>query len=128
MSEDPSALFGRVCDAKGVLLQVAERRAGANAAELSLTFDVGRVSVKADPATRRIVVSVLDGDGIPRGLQDAAEEDPWWRVLGAPLAAVDASGAGESLRLQFRELSENPRFITLEVQGAALRVGCQGPT
>lgn len=113
----------RVVEAGGVLLK-AERFAGSNpllVAGVLLTFDVGRLLVEADPNASTIHTTLIESkDAVPKGMIDAVEEEPWWRVLGAPLARVSACERGA--RLQFRADGDNPRVIALEASGDQVSV------
>lgn len=113
----------RVVEAGGVLLK-AERFAGPNpqlVAGLLLTFDVGRLLVEVDPGGGTVRTTLIETkDAIPPGMEDAAEEEPWWRLIGAPLSRATASSAG--VRLQFRADNENPRIVVLENDGGEVRV------
>jgi len=97
------------------------------AAAFFITLDVGRLLVSVD-ASRGDLASVYlePGDEAPPGLVDAAEDEPWWRILGAPLVRVwlgDAgpAGGGSGFRLQFREEGDNPRIIALDADGPLVR-------
>ena len=113
----------RVVEAGGVLLK-AERFASPNpllVAGLLLTFDVGRLLVEVEPGAATIRTTLIEGkDAVPPGLEDAVEEEPWWRVLGAPLSRLTASDSGA--RLQFRADGDNPRIINLENAEGQVRV------
>lgn len=121
----------RVVEAKGRLLK-AERiggRGGSLAAGFLLTFDVGRLLLEVDSAGGNIRSVIVEGvEEIPPGAEDASEGEPWWRVLGSPLARVFAGDVGaQGLRLQFRSDHENPRFITLQPSGSEVQVSLASP-
>ena len=125
-------LFERAVEGGGQLLRAEARVVGGasnHVAVLLLTFDVGRILVRAEPATGALVIDYVEAaDKAPAGLTDASEEDPWWRVLGQPLARVWPVGdAGESVCIQFRADDENPRLVTLEARGQAVGVRLETP-
>jgi hypothetical protein len=138
-------LFERAAKARGRILKV-ERRAptGLEADPMIglvflLTFDVGRVLVELDPASGQLEATPLDVDKAPpAGLEDLAEEEPWWRVLGNPLCAVWPNATGEAaetgrdgaltgLCLQFREDDANPKLIVLASDAHGVRVSTREP-
>ncbi len=142
MTEDME-LLRRVSEADGQLLRV-ERYAGmaeSNAAGQStrgshhglvpgllLTFDVGRVLVWANPGQRRLECEhIRDVEDVPKELVCLDEEEPWWRVLGSPLARVVADGESPAYRLQFRRDERNPRFIWLIQRGDCVRIRMETP-
>jgi hypothetical protein len=95
-----------------------------------LTFDVGRLLVSVDPDSGDVTSHYLESDAeAPPGLVDAAESDPWWRILGAPLVRVwvgePTPSGGRGLRLQFRADAEKPRFVTLDPDGPLVWVGLE---
>jgi hypothetical protein len=109
-------LFERVVTAGGQLLRVDFEGSGSGSSSLLLTFDVGRLLVRADPATGELQVEVVESRTSFVGeLLPAEEEEPWWRVIGNPLARVSAAGHG--LRLQFRADGDSPRTIELSSEG-----------
>ena len=71
-------------------------------------------------------VQLESREGLPEGLSDASEDEPWWRLLGSPMVRVwrAESGPGGSggLRLQFREDHENPKVIALVPEAERVRV------
>lgn len=113
----------RVVEAGGVLLK-AERFDGPNPLQTSgllLTFDVGRLLVEVDPQGAGVRTTLIESkDAVPPGLLDAAEEEPWWRLIGAPLSRLTAIETGA--RLQFRADSDNPRIVALERSNGEVRV------
>lgn len=133
-------LLERAAGARGRILKV-ERRAAAGHADdplvglaYLLTFDVGRVHVAAGAGGRELALSHLEvGAPLPAGLEDLAEEEPWWRVLGHPLCAVWPGAPGEpaqaaagaspaSVCMQFREDDANPKLIALTASDGSVRV------
>jgi hypothetical protein len=116
----------RVVEAGGCLLKVDQlgaREAGV-AKGFLLTFDVGRLLLEVDPEAGRIRSIAIEGvDEIPSGAEVVSEEDPWWRLLGYPLARVVAGEIGaQGLRLQFRADHENPRVVVLQPSGSEVEV------
>ncbi len=94
-------------------------------AALLLTFDLGRVLVRSDPTRSELELEYLEpGAEMTADLQDAAGQEPWWRVLGGALARVWSRGPGlaQGTCLQFRADEQNPRIITLEPRGASVAV------
>lgn len=68
-------------------------------------------------------MSLQKPEDVPGGLEDAGESEPWWRLLGNAVCAVESLAPnGETVRLQFRRTEGNPRFITLSARGASVRV------
>jgi len=108
------------------------------AAAFLVTFDVGRLLLSVDPGSGELTSFYLEpGDEAPSGLVDVAGEEPWWRILGAPLVRVWAgepavgggrresagpSQGGRGLLLQFREDDANPRIVALAPDGTLVRV------
>lgn len=144
-------LFERAAQARGRILKV-ERTAPAGlegdpmiGLVFLLTFDVGRVLVALDSqsgptgATGQLAMTHLDAETAPpSGLEDLAEEEPWWRVLGNPLCAVWPNAPGEaaetdrgaaltSVCLQFREDDANPKLIALSTDAQGVRVSTREP-
>lgn len=116
----------RVVEAGGRLLKVD--RVGGKGAGLAtaflLTFDVGRLLMEADLAAGGVRSVVIEGvEEVPPGAEDVSEEEPWWRVVGCPLARVWAGEVGaQGWRLQFRADHENPRIVSLQPSGSELQV------
>jgi hypothetical protein len=116
-------LFERVAEVGGQLLRVDRAEpAGIGGSGLLLTFDVGRLLVRADPVERHLVVEVAESrEDLPGELLPANEEEPWWRVLGSPLVRVTPLSEGtpltQGLRLQFRADDDAPRIIALSSRG-----------
>lgn len=116
----------RVAEAGGRLLkvdQLGEKAAGV-AAGFLLTFDVGRLLLEVDPWAGRVRSVVIEAVAeIPPGAEVVSEKEPWWRLLGCPLARVGAGDVGaQGLRLQFRADHENPRMIVLQPSGSEIQV------
>lgn len=133
-------LFERAAEAEGRILRV-ERSAPTGHEDdplvgqaYVLTFDVGRVLVGNDGAGGRLELAQIDdAEAAPPGLEDVAEEEPWWRVMGNPLCAVwpnapgeaaesNAAGGLSSVCLQFREDADNPKLIALRAESPGVRV------
>ena len=125
-------LFERAASGGGQLLR-AELASGSGSGQrtsvLLLTFDVGRVLVRAEPATGGLVVEHVEtSEKVPDGLVDASEEEPWWRVLGQPIVgAWPLDDQGAALRIQFRADDQNPRRVTLEARGGQVAIGLESP-
>ncbi len=118
-------LLGRVVEAGGVLLRVeCLHPVGTNAAALVLTFDVGRLLLSVHPDAPGLTTLALENpDDVPGGLEDASENEPWWRGLGNALGGVEAGGTdGAAIRLQFRLTDQNPRFITIAALGTVVGI------
>jgi hypothetical protein len=106
----------RVVAARGRLLQ-AERvpvpgpAGGRASSALRLVFDVGVVTVRSEVEEGDLKVEVgVSASTRPEVFVPASEEEPWWMVMGCPLARVEDRAAG-GVRLQFRADHENPRRI-----------------
>jgi len=129
-------VFERSVDARGRLLRVEADRSGATPRLLVLTFDVGRVLLR--PTDDGLSAAIVEDRGaLPTAIEPVDDEEPWWRVLGQPLTAAWPGGLGEAegaqasgpllvLKLRFREESENPRIVSLESAGSAIRVALEG--
>jgi hypothetical protein len=129
-------IFERSVDARGRLLRVEADRAGLTPRQLVLTFDVGRVLLR--PTGDGLSAAIVEErEALTTGVEPIDEEEPWWRVLGQPLTAAWPGGADETegalgsgpllvLKLRFREESENPRIVSLESAGSAIRVALEG--
>lgn len=124
-------LFERAARAGGQMLRV-ERADGTDAGDTALgyllTFDVGRIFVRADALSGDVVAEVAESG--PRGpfdLVSVDEDEPWWRVLGQPLrhAWETAAGDARGFRLQFRPHDDNPRFVLLTPAGGKVRAGLE---
>lgn len=119
-------LFERAAGARAQLLRVqrlGEAGGEASAAGFVLTFDVGRILVAADPRTRSLKVEPFEDEAA--GLAMAAEEEPWWRVIGNPIVAAREVLASESIGLQFRPDDENPRVIALFLDDGLVRAAVE---
>jgi hypothetical protein len=125
----------RAADAGGRFLKAERLDPGGageaqRAAAFLMTFDVGRLLVSVDASRGDLASCYLEpGDEAPPGLVDAVEDEPWWRILGAPLVRVwlgDATPAGGGgFRLQFREDDDNPRIIALDADGPLVRASLE---
>ena len=63
------------------------------------------------------------GETLPPGLEDASEDEPWWRIMGGPLAKVWAGEIGaQGMKLQFRADTDNPRVLVLEPSGSEVKI------
>jgi hypothetical protein len=126
-------LFERVAEVGAPLLKVDLRPEKQDASRLSallLTFDVGRLLVRPDPRREELSIDVVvAGAPPPAGLVDGLEEEPWWRLLGSPVARVWTveGGLRGGVCLQFRADDDAPRIVTLEAQGASLAVRLENP-
>ena len=134
-------ILKRVVDARGVLLRAEHLVAtGASPTAVVLTFDVARILLSANPdandpgAGNGLAIVLLENpEDSPSECVDAGEEEPWWRLLGAPLTRVDASdrsaepsegGPAEarSVSLQFGTDAENARVVSVASRGGVLRI------
>lgn len=119
-TEDPERILGRARDAGAQLLRV-ERGEGGREGEASgflLTFDVGRVWLTAGSGGAVVARFVPGPEDVPGPVEPADEEEPWWRLLGSPLARV---GMEESaLALQFRPDGDHPRRVRLACHAGRL--------
>lgn len=123
-----TAVFERAIESRAQLLRV-DRGASADAVsreslapEWLLTFDVGRVRVRPDPASGSVASEHTGArEALVEAPADAMEEEPWWRVLGHPVTRVWEDAGGRGLCLQFRPDEDNPRVIRLEAEGALVR-------
>ena len=128
-------LLKRTAGAAGQLLRVETQFEGPSGDELSgllLTFDVGRVVLRADSASDSLVEQYLEaGDSQPVDWVIADEEEPWWRVLGSPLSRVldiDPGSGSVGVALQFRQDDDNPRRIAVLARDGRLVVQLQQPS
>jgi len=127
--------FQHAAEARGHLLKAERLDPGGageeqRAAAFLVTFDVGRLLVSVDPDSGDLTsLYVESGAEPPPGLVDAAEADPWWRILGAPLVRAwlgDVTPAGgRGVRLQFREDDDNPRIVALDPDGVLVRASVE---
>lgn len=88
-----------------------------------LTFEEGRLLVRREASSGEIHSVYLESrEGLPGGLYDAGEDEPWWRVMGSALTHVwrgkDPQGREQGLRLQFRADDESPRIVALVPDGS----------
>jgi len=126
-------LFEHAAEAGAQLLEVDSSAESGNAALLSLlllTFDVGRILVRPEPSRHDLSIEVVAaGAPLPPGLSSAREEEPWWRLVGHPLARVwvPEGALSSAVCLQFRADEQSPRIVTLEARGASLGVRLENP-
>jgi hypothetical protein len=129
-------IFERAATARGRLLRIEADRAVALPRILALTFDVGRIVLRAEAGEVR-AEGVPERSALPPGLVPLDEEEPWWRVLGQPITAAWPVGGGETgpvetalalraLKLRFREPDQNPRIVAVAAAGPALRITLEG--
>jgi len=127
-------LLRRAAAAGGQILKVELRgvpggAGGERATAFLLTFDVGRILVSADPASGRLVpVHLREPDEAPRDLVNASEEEPWWRLLGCPLARAEAAANSTGIRLEFVISKERTRTLALEIDGGLVRAAIDPAT
>ncbi|MBN1654467.1 MAG: hypothetical protein JXA30_11915 [Deltaproteobacteria bacterium] len=127
-------LLEQVASLGGRLLRVeryaeAKKREAGTVPALLLTFDVGRILIWASAAKRELVLEMIaDREELPSGLIKLDEEEPWWRVLGSPLAAARAEDDRRGYRLQFRQDNHNPRHLSLTVNGDTIQVRIKKPS
>ena len=127
-------IFERAASAGGRLLRVERLDVQPGADECYanaylLTFDVGRVLVSVQsPGGPLSLLHLENADDVPSGLSPADEDEPWWRLLGAPVTRVigDVPDLPKSITLQFREDADNPRRVELAAQGGRVRARLQG--
>lgn len=94
-------------------------------AVLLLTFDLGRIAVSADVRAAALRIEyVASAERTPQGLRDVSEEEPWWRVLGSPIARVWPVGPEPegALRVQFRADDKSPRVVGLAPRAGAVAI------
>ena len=121
-------LFERTVSGGGQLLRVDVSPLGGGAgrvAALMLTFDLGRITVTAEPATGALLIDYVDSpEHTPGGLQDASEEEPWWRLLGALLARAWPAGDDPhgAVCIQFRADGQSARTVILEPRGPGVSI------
>jgi hypothetical protein len=114
-------LFERAAGAGAQLLRVDKRvhSGDARASALLFTFDVGRILVAADPARGALVAThVESSETSSTALLDASEDEPWWRLLGAPLSAAQGTPDGTQLELRFRMGEGRLREAVLRLDAA----------
>lgn len=116
----------RVVEAGGRLLKVDQlgTKGAGLAAGFLLTFDVGRLLLEVGPETGKVRSVAIEGvDEVPAGAEVVSDGEPWWRLLGCPLARAEAGEVGaQGIRLQFRADHENPRIIVLQPSGSEVQV------
>ena len=123
-------LFEQAADAGAQLLRVEKRvHAGdvdLHASALLLTFDVGRILVTAEPARNVLVAThVESAEASPAGLTDASEEEPWWRLLGAPLSAARETPDAMRIELRFAMGEGRSRAAILQLHAARVHASLQ---
>ncbi len=129
-------IFERAATARGRILRIEADRAEALPRILALTFDIGRILLRAEAGEVR-AEAVPERSALPPALVPLDEEEPWWRVLGQPITAAWPVGGGETgpvatavalraLKLRFREPDQNPRIVAVAAAGPALRVTLEG--
>jgi len=120
MSKPIAEILERVAEAGGKLLRVTRdpvAGGGGLSHKLVLTFDVGALRLSSGGAALEgLPVDPGEAAGV-----DAAEEEPWWAVLGHPLTRVQERPGG-GLLVQFRADEASPRLFLLEPSGAAVAV------
>ena len=87
-----------------------------------LRFDRGALEVSV--AGRGLALALAPGALPDSDAEILDESDPWWTVIGAPLAgawsSTDTDGRRVALELQLRRDDENPKRISLEPRGGRL--------
>jgi len=122
-------LFARARDARAVLLEAHRVPPIGGADEegrgiaFALVFDAGRVLVApGSPGGRELhAIALESADDVPSNAVPANEEEPWWRLLGAPLVGAWCEEEGAAIRLQLRDDADAPRFVLLRREGASVR-------
>lgn len=132
-------LFERAAENGGRILRVEQLSPPGGSTDASrgpgylLTLDVGRILVAANPKTGGLVISQIPaGEELGVRLLALDEEEPWWRVVGNPIARVWPVGSDETtresgaevrgVRLQFRADHENPKLVSLGFDDDQVRV------
>ncbi len=124
-------LFERVVSAHGRLLRVEQyadpaKRDSRLVPGLLMTFDVGRILVWGSAKAAKLLLEhIPNPDELPSRLVRLDEKEPWWRILGSPLAAVQSTDDKPGYRLQFRENDRNPRTVSLTLEGDRIRIGLE---
>lgn len=124
-------LFERIVSARGRLLRVEQyadpaKRGTKVVPGLLMTFDVGHILIwgNTEPATLQLE-HIPNPEEVPSRLVKLDEKEPWWRILGSPLTAVQSLENKTVYRLQFRESDRSPRTISLTLQGDRIRIGME---
>ena len=106
------------------LLRVERRpdRPGDASPLLLLTFDRCRLLVEGVPDAPGLRVAFgAELPGQTEGLVPVDEEEPWWAIMGQPLVRAWALSSPDAeraeLELQFREDADNPKLVSLALQG-----------
>jgi len=121
-------LFERVVSARGRLLRVeryadSEKRNSNLVPGLLMTFDVGRILIWGGAKTSKLQLEpISNSEDAPSRLVRLDEKEPWWRVLGSPLVAVQSIDEKPGFRLQFRQSDRSPRTISLTLDGNRIRI------
>ncbi len=129
-------IFERAATARGRILRIEADRSDALPRILALTFDIGRIVLRAEAGEVR-AEAVPERGALPPGLVPIDEEEPWWRVLGQPITAAWPLAGGETgpvataaalraVKLRFRESDQNPRIVAIAAAGPALRITLEG--
>jgi len=117
----------KLADARSPLLKVERQGedAGGPAPGFLLTFEAGRLLIRVETASGEVhSIHLESSEGLPQGLHDAGEDEPWWRLIGSPITRAwlaDPSSRLGGLRLQFREDDQNPRIVGLAPDGQSVR-------
>lgn len=124
-------LFERIVSARGRLLRVeqyedSEKKGAKVVPGLLMTFDVAHILIwgNAEDATLQLE-HIPNPDEAPSRLMRLDEKEPWWRILGSPLTAVQSLDKKTVFRLQFRENDRSPRTISLTLEGDRIRIGME---
>ncbi|MCH2171371.1 hypothetical protein MK489_11355 [Myxococcota bacterium] len=130
MKENDFETLASIANRRGTLLRVEQLTPRSTTerglSALLLTFDLGRLLIcVADPDEPNAVQGLAirrinEPEDTPGGLNDAGEEEPWWRLLGAPLFRAEPGTTG--LRLRFRSDADNPRQVNLRCDGPYVQV------
>jgi hypothetical protein len=91
--------------------------------ELSLRFDRGELQVRIEDGG--LALELGGAAPLDESSEPLDEADPWWAVLGQPLAGAwakhDTDRRRLVLELQLRPDGENPKIVTLEPRGPRIR-------
>lgn len=108
-------VFDRAAAAGAILLK-SERSSATRdkTAGFVLTFDVGHVLVHSGaPDGNLEAFHLVDRSDLEQSLVDASEEEPWWRILGCPLAHSQPAADANQVRLQFIGADARPRILRI---------------
>jgi hypothetical protein len=64
---------------------------------------------------------IAERDDVGGDLTDASEDEPWWRLLGSPLARSQPVSDGRNVRLQFVIADARPRTLRLSAAPEGVR-------